>query len=178
MLLAKISSGIDLINIWIGRLTSWLVLILALLNFYEVFMRYAFNRPSIWAYDLSYMIGGTFFTLGMGYTLLKKKHVRVDVFYNNFKKRKKAITDICLTVLVFFPTFTLLLIKLIPWVQTSWERKEKATGSYWLPPIYPFKTIMLVAVILLILQVISEFIKDCLSLVNTNKGGGDTGDRT
>lgn len=171
MLLSKISSGIDSINSWVGRLASWLVLILALLNFYEVFMRYVFNHPSIWAYDLSYMIGGTFFTLGMGYTLLKKKHVRVDVFYNNLKKRKKAIIDICLALLVFFPTFTMLLFKLIPWVQTSWERGEKATGSYWLPPIYPFKTIMLIAIILLILQAVSEFIKDILTLINTKKGG-------
>lgn len=123
-------------------------------------MRYVFNSPSMWVYDISYMIGGTFFTLGMGYALLKKKHIRVDVIYVNLKNKTQALLDIVLTLIVFFPTFGLLMYKLIPWVITSWERKEKASGSFWLPPIYPLKTIMLIAIILLILQGISELCKD------------------
>ena len=159
-MLTKIPQIIDPINEWVANLAKWLILILAILNFYEVLMRYVFNSPSMWVYDISYMIGGTFFTLGMGYALLKKKHIRVDVIYVNFKNKTQALLDIVLTLIVFFPTFGLLMYKLIPWVITSWERKEKASGSFWLPPIYPLKTIMLIAIILLILQGISELCKD------------------
>ncbi len=159
-MLTKIPQIIDPINEWVANLAKWLILILAILNFYEVLMRYVFNSPSMWVYDISYMIGGTFFTLGMGYALLKKKHIRVDVIYVNLKNKTQALLDIVLTLIVFFPTFGLLMYKLIPWVITSWERKEKASGSFWLPPIYPLKTIMLIAIILLILQGISELCKD------------------
>lgn len=168
MLLKKIPAIIDPLNTWVASMSKWLILILALLNFYEVFMRYVFNNPSMWVYDISYMIGGTFFSLGMSYTLLKKKHVRVDIFYIKLKERTQALLDMILTLIVFFPTFGLLLTKLIPWVITSWERKEKASGSYWLPPIYPLKTILVIAVFLLILQVISEFIKDLSKFLNKN----------
>lgn len=172
-MLTKIPKIIDPINEWVANLGKWLILVLALLNFYEVFMRYVFDRPSMWVYDVSYMVGGAFFSLGMGYTLLKKKHVRVDVIYVKLKKKTQAFLDIILTLLIFFPTFGMLMYKLIPWVITSWERKEKASGSFWLPPIYPLKTIMLIAIILLILQAISELMKDIHSFIVAKEEGAE-----
>lgn len=169
-MLTKIPQIIDPISEWVGRVAKWLVLILAILNFYEVFMRYVFNQPSMWVYDISYMLGGTFFTLGMAYTLLKGKHIRVDVIYVKLQRKTQALMDILLTIFLFFPTFGLLVYKLIPWVSSSWERNEKASGSYWLPPIYPLKTILLIAVILLILQGISELFKDINTFLGKEEG--------
>lgn len=159
-MLTKIPNLIDPINNLAASLAKWLVLLLALINFYEVFVRYVLDSPTVWVYDLSYMIGGTFFALGMGYTLLEEKHIRVDVIYVKLKKKTQAIIDIILTFVVFFPTFGLLLYKMIPWLLTSWERNEKASGSYWLPPIYPLKTILVIGVLLLILQGVSELFKN------------------
>lgn len=168
-MLKNIVSYIDLVNVFVARVAKWLFLILALIIFYEVFMRYIFNSPTIWVYDLSYMLNGSAFVLGMGYTLLMKKHVRVDVFFNKFKKRTQSLLNMIFTILLFYPTFGILLYKLIPWVLASWATQEKATGSFWMPPIYPLKTILLLAVILLILQGISEFIKDCLTFFGDKK---------
>lgn len=163
-MLTTISNTIDTINSKVASVAKWLVLLLAVMNCYEVVMRYVFNKPSIWVYDMSYMLGGAFFVLGIGYTLLTQAHVRVDVFYIHWSKRTQAILDLFLTLLVFFPAFGVLLYKLIPWVIRSWERKEKASGSFWLPPIYPLKTIILIAVALLILQGVSEICKDIKKL--------------
>lgn len=163
-MLTIISTVIDTINRWVASVAKWLVVVLAVINCYEVIMRYVFNRPSIWVYDLSYMLGGAFFVLGIGYTLLTHAHVRVDVLYTNWSKRTQAILDLLLSLLVFFPAFGLLLYKLIPWVIRSWERSEKASGSFWLPPIYPLKTIILIAMVLLVLQGVSEFCKDIKKL--------------
>lgn len=160
-LIEKIENFIDKLNFTVFKIARWIVLILSFTLFYEVFMRYIFNRPTIWSYDMSYMLGGIFFTLGMGYTLQKGIHVRVDVIYNLLKRRTQALIDVLFTLFVFFPTFSMLIYKLIPYVRTSWARQERAVGSFWMPPIYPFKTILLIAVILLYLQVISMFIKDC-----------------
>lgn len=163
-MLAAISRTIDSINCWVAGIAKWLIAGLVLINCYEVFMRHAFNRPSIWAYDMSYMLGGTFFVLGVGYALLTKTHVRVDVLYVNWSARKQAIWNILFSILLFFPTFGLLFYKLIPWVIRSWERQERASGSFWLPPIYPLKTIILIAVFLLLLQGVSELCKDIQKL--------------
>lgn len=164
-MLTTISRTIDGITSVVASIIKWLVLILALMNCYEVVMRYAFNRPSIWAYDLSYMIGGSFFVLGIAYALLTQAHVRVDVLYLHWSKKTQALIDVVLSLLLFFPTFGVLVYKLIPWVIRSWERQEKASGSFWLPPIYPLKTIILIAVVLLILQGISELCKDINKLL-------------
>ncbi len=163
-MLATLSRKIDSLNSGVARIVKWLVLLLAFINCYEVIMRYLFNQPTIWAFDLSYMLGGSFFALGMGYTLLTKTHVRVDVFYVNWSKKTRALVDVILSLFVFFPTFGVLAYKLVPWVIRSWEREERASGSFWLPPIYPFKTIILIAAVLLILQGISELCKNVQTL--------------
>jgi len=167
--LQVISRTLDSITTIAAEIVKWIVLVLALLNCYEVIMRYLFNKPSIWAFDLSYMLGGAFFALGMGYAWLTKAHVRVDVLYVNFSQKIQALIDIVLSLIFFFPAFTLLLIKLVPWVIKSWDRKEKASGSFWLPPIYPLKTVILVAVALLVLQGISELCKDIMKLTNNDE---------
>jgi TRAP-type mannitol/chloroaromatic compound transport system permease small subunit len=169
-LIESVEKFIDKLNQMVFKAARWIVLILSFTLFYEVFMRYVFNRPTIWSYDVSYMLGGIFFTLGMGYTLQKNIHVRVDIIYNLFSKRTKALIDILFTLFVFFPTFTMLIYKLIPYVRTSWIRQERAVGSFWMPPIYPFKTMLLVAVLLLFLQVISMLIKNCRIFFNKESG--------
>jgi TRAP-type mannitol/chloroaromatic compound transport system permease small subunit len=98
------------------------------------------------------MLGGAFFALGMGYTLLKNEHVRVDIFYNKFSKRTQATVDVVLTLCLFLPCFGLLLYHLVPYVYDSWATSEKSLESFWRPPIYPFKTVLLISIILLLLQ--------------------------
>ncbi len=159
-MLTIIPRVIDSLTGRIAELVKWIVLLLALVNCYEVVMRYVFGRPTVWAYDVSYMLGGSFFVLGIGYALLTKAHVRVDVVYVHWSQKTRALADVLLSLFLFFPAFSVLLYKLVPWVIRSWERKEKASGSFWLPPIYPLKTIILIAVVLLLLQGVSELCKD------------------
>ncbi|WP_397474240.1 TRAP transporter small permease subunit [Pusillimonas sp.] len=159
-MLTIIPRVVDPLTNWVASLVKWIVLVLAFVNCYEVVMRYVFGKPTIWAYDISYMLGGSFFVLGIGYALLTKAHVRVDVVYIHWSRKTQALLDVILSLLLFFPAFSVLLYKLIPWVIRSWERQEKASGSFWLPPIYPLKTIILIAVALLLLQGLSELCKD------------------
>ena len=157
--LDKILKGIDLINVKVGSFSKWLIVILTFILVYEVILRYVFNAPTIWAFDFSYMLGGSFFTLGMGYTLLKNAHVRIDIISSRLSRRAQAIIDIVISVLLFFPSFGLLLFHLIPYVYDSWATGEKSLESFWRPPIYPFKTVLLLSVIFLLLQGIAVFIR-------------------
>lgn len=159
-MLRTIISGIDAVSTLVAKWSKWIIMIVVFEMFYEVCARYFFNRPTIWSYDLSYMLGGAFFTLGLCYVHRLDRHVRVDVFYTMFSPRAKAIIDIVMSLLIFFPTFSMLIVKMFPYVVTSWQRGEKAVGSFWGPPIYPLKTVVLMAIILLWLQGLSNFLKD------------------
>jgi TRAP-type mannitol/chloroaromatic compound transport system permease small subunit len=158
---------IDGVSEWTGKTVSWLVVAFTFVLGWEVVMRYAFNAPTKWAFDVSYMLGGSYFLLGAGYTHLKKRHVRIDIFYDRFSPRQKAIVDILMSLIFFFPLWCALLYALIPYVYLSWIMNERSMQGYWMPVLYPFKTVMPVAVFLLLLQGVSEFLKSVLTL----KGG-------
>lgn len=158
----------DTISEWTGKLSSWLIFILTLMTGYEIVMRYVFSQPTKWCFDLSYMIGGSFFVLGQAYTLLHKGHVRIDVFYSRFSARGKAFIDSFFYILFFFPLWIALLYVLIPYVYTSWEIGERSMQGYWMPILYPFKTVMPVFVFIFLLQGTAEFLRCILTIV---KGG-------
>ena len=150
---------IDRISEWTGKIVAWLVLIMTFGMAYEVIARYFFNAPTKWAFDVSYMLGGTFFLMGVCYTLKHGGHVRIDIFYAGFSPRTKGIIDIIFSLIFFFPIWGVLLYKLIPYVYESWLIGERTMESHWRPIIYPFKTVMPVGVFLLLLQGIAEFIR-------------------
>jgi TRAP-type mannitol/chloroaromatic compound transport system permease small subunit len=162
--LHSIAKIIDSLNIFIGKLISWLVPIIMLEMIYEIIARYIFNAPTNWSYDISYMLGGTFFWLGAAYTLLIGKHVRVDIFYTRFSPRVRAGIDVVLMTTFFFPLFIALLYYALPWSYQSWVSGEKSLETFWRPIVYPFKAILSLGLILLLLQGAANFIKNILIL--------------
>lgn len=127
--------------------------------FYEVVARYAFDAPTVWAYDLTYMLYGTLFVMGSAYALSKNRHVRIDVFYRSFSPKWQGITDACLYLLLFFPVIVVLFVKGISYVALSWHMHECSPAGAWRPPIYPLKTVLPVALFVLGLQGVAQFIR-------------------
>lgn len=164
----KLLRVLDGISEWSGKTVSWLALVLTLILGYEIVMRYVFNAPTKWSFDISYMIGGSYFLLGEAYTLLKGKHVRIDIFYSRFSERKKAVVDIVFYLVFFFPLWAGLLCTLVPYVYLSWITDERSMQGYWMPILYPFKTVMPVGILLFLLQGVAEFMRSVLVL---RKGG-------
>lgn len=160
------------INRWIGTIVRWLIIVLIVMLIYDVIMRYVFNMPTIWAFDMGNMIGGSFFVLGISYAAVHKQHIRVDILYNRLPERAKGWLDIVLTLIFFYPTFGILLYKSIPNMIYSWRVKEKSLESFWQPPIYPVKTILVFSIILLVLQVTVDFIKS-VNIVTGRSGNNE-----
>lgn len=138
---------------------SWLIIVLALAIFYEVIVRYVFNAPTIWAWDVSYMLYGAHFMMGIAYTLHRKGDVRIDVFYKSFSPRTQARIDVCLYPVFFFPALIILLYAGISQAAYSWSIAEKTGVTMWRAPIYPFKTILPLATFILLLQGAAEFLR-------------------
>lgn len=150
---------IEKISEWSGKAVSYLVYLLMGALTYEVFARYLFNAPTFWAFDLSYMLYGTIFMLGAAYTLLKKRHIRTDIFYGKWSARRQGMIDALMYLFLFFPGMIFYFIAGWDYAALSWSVEERAQFSPWMPIIYPFKTVIPLTGALLLLQGGCEFIK-------------------
>ena len=157
--------GIDKLSDLFMQGAKWFVLALILTLVYEVVMRYILSSPTLWSFDMSYMLGSIALIFGMAYTFKDKGHVNIDIFYEKLSNRNQALLNVLFALLLFFPLWLYLLYNLWPHMLRSWEIKERSPIGSWLPPFYPFKTWIFAGVALLTLQGIAEFLKDMVVLV-------------
>ncbi len=150
---------LDGISLWSGKIVAWLIFPMVGSLVYEVIARYAFNAPTVWAYDMTFMLYGSFFMLGSAYTLLRKSHIRTDMFYMNWPARRQGWVDTVCYVLFFFPGMIAFLVVSWDFFWISWEQGERIVTSPWMPIVYPFKATIPIATLLLLLQGISELLK-------------------
>src|SRR5438876_2807587 len=85
-----------------GTWVAWLNVPLVLAVAFEVIARYVFNAPTIWSFDVTYMLYGTIFMLGAAYALHKGSHIRTDFFYEKWTSRTTGMVDSISSVLFFF----------------------------------------------------------------------------
>jgi len=157
--LVKTTRIIDTFSEWIGRGFAWLILPLIAGLSYEVIARYLFDAPTIWAYDVGYMLYGGHFMLGAGYTLMKKGHIRTDFFYERWSPRRQGTVDAFCYLFLFFPGLLFFLFASWDNAYHSFRIGEASEASPWRPILWPFKMAMPVAAVLLIIQGVSEFLK-------------------
>ncbi len=151
--------GLDAISRWSGWIVCWLIIPLVLSLTYEVIARYVFNAPTIWAYDTSYMLYGTFFMLGASFALYRGGHIRTDMLYQNWPPRTQGAIDAACYLFLFFPAMIFFLWMGGQEALHSWSMLEKSDATPWRPPVYPFKSVIPVTALMLLLQGISEFLK-------------------
>jgi len=77
---------------------------------FEVISRYAFDAPTIWSFDVTYMLYGTIFMLGAAYALHKGAHIRTDFFYEKWSAQTKGIVDSISYVVFFFPSLIMFFV--------------------------------------------------------------------
>ncbi|WP_161569060.1 TRAP transporter small permease subunit [Thermus thermamylovorans] len=135
------------------------MLLLVLTLTYEVIARYLLQSPTIWAYDTSYMLTSLFVILTVAHLLQRGEHVRVDVLSHYLPPRLAAGLEALLYLLLFFPFLYILLSVMPEHVAQSWRIGERHTAGVWLPPIYPFKTWIMVGMFLLGLQALVQFLR-------------------
>lgn len=150
---------IDAINEWIGKISSFLMAVMTLIVVYEVIMRYVFNAPTIWSFETTIMLYGSYFMLTAGYTLLNNAHVSVDFFYETRTKRGKAILDLISYFVFFFPFIFVILWEGAKYAAESWAIWEHSWSVFG-PPLYPYKTVIPVTAFLLLIQGIAIFIRN------------------
>lgn len=150
---------IDLFSLWIGRIVCFLTLPLCFVMVYEVFVRYVFVAPTMWAYDLSRFFYGALFMLGAGYALSKGVHIRADFIYRNWSARTQGRVDAVLYFFFYFPGLLVFLWMATDFASLSWIRGEKGMDTAWMPYMGPIKTALPLGIFFLLIQGISELLK-------------------
>jgi TRAP-type mannitol/chloroaromatic compound transport system permease small subunit len=142
-----------------GTWVAWLNVPLVLVVAYEVFARYLFNAPTIWSFDITYMLYGTIFMLGSAYALHKGAHIRTDFFFEKWSVRTKGMIDSIAFLVFFFPSiFVFFLVS----GSEGWYAMligETSEQTPWRPILWPFKLVVPLTCLLLLVQGISETIK-------------------
>ena len=167
-LIPRITRTIDRFAHGCGWLVSWLIIPMVLSLVYEVVARYFFNMPTIWAYDMTFILYGTFFMLGAAYTLMKKGHIRTDTFYANWSPRRQGIVDAICYLVFFFPAFGVFTWLGWGFFSKSFGQDERFVTSPWMPAAWPLKFMIPLAGLLLLIQGVSEVLKS-LYAVKTNR---------
>lgn len=160
----KLLLGIDQVSTWVGKAFAWFIVSLTLLISWEVFSRYVLDHPHAWAFDAMIMMYGTLFMMAGAYTLAKNGHVRGDVLYGFFPPRLQASLDLTLYICFFIPGVVALAWAGFIYAGESWAINEHSNITSDGPPIYPFKTIIPLAGVAILLQGLVEIMRCAICL--------------
>ena len=162
---ARLADWIDDFIDLVGRITSWLALILALVMGANVLLRYGFSLGRIWAQELEWHLLVPLTLFGMSYALRHGEHVRVDVLFASFTLRTKLIIDVIAAVLAM--AFSALVIWLsVPYVAQSWAMGEGSANPGGIDYRYVVKAVIPISFALLFLQSLAQAIHFVCALRN------------
>lgn len=159
---------IDDLSTWVGKTFAWCIIALTLVTSYDVVMRYVFSAPTGWAFDTEYILYGTLFMMAGAYTLSQDGHVRGDFISRMLPFKVRAGIELACLLLFFFPAMLALLYSGYEYFHLSWQMNEHSSSSPTGPPIYPFKAVIPLAAIFMLLQGSVEMIR-CVVAFRTGK---------
>lgn len=154
--MARLLAQLERANILIGRAVAWLTLVMVVVTFTVVVLRYLFDIGWIWLQESVTWMHAAVFMLGAGYTLARDEHVRVDVFYREASPRRRAATDLLGTLLCLIPVALFLAWGSLDYVAASWDIGESSREAGGLPfPVVPLvKSLIPVTALLLLVQAV------------------------
>lgn len=154
-----ISYYIDRISKYSGYISAFFVILLSLLVAYDALMRYLFSAGSIALQEIEWHLFDMIFLLGLTYALKHDKHVRVDIFFENYSTQKKAIVQILSMLLLVIPFSVLFLIDALDMTLQSYIQQEVSADPGGLTHRWMIKAVLVLAFVLLIIQAVSEILK-------------------
>ncbi len=156
--MSPLVNRIERITTNIGIIAALTLVPLILTTTYEVLARYIFDAPTIWAYEVGYMLTGTHFLLGMAYTLQQGQFIRIDIFSQDMSEKTRALIDLC-AYTVILPLMMWLTYGLTSYLISGFIKNERSGQSAMNMAVWPFRVVFLIAFTLLALQVYAEFMK-------------------
>ena len=162
-----ITATIDVINLWVGRITCLILVPIIAVMVYEVVAAKMFVAPTLWVYDVSRMLAGVLFMLGAGYALMRGVHIRADFLYRNWSTKSQATIDATLYLAFYFPAMLFFFWSSLEFTLDALNARngfaydgwERASDSTWAPVLGPARLAMPVGAFLLLLQGLPELFR-------------------
>lgn len=157
-LLLKLSRGIDAFNSRLGKMLSWLILIVVLVSATNATIRKLFDTSSNSWLELQWVLFGIVFLLCSPWTLLSNEHVRIDIVNSMLPKRARNVIELVGHVFFLLPLTVIMMVTSVPFFLRSFRINEQSMNAGGLPQ-WPAKSLIMIGFALLFLQGISELIK-------------------
>ncbi|WP_439572978.1 TRAP transporter small permease subunit [Phreatobacter sp.] len=160
--------AVDEVSTFIGKGAAWAIVALTAAICYEVFARYVLQAPTMWAFDVSYMLYGILFMLAGPYALARNAHVRGDFLYRTWDPRTQARLDLVLYILFYFPGILALCYAGFTFANFSWFIFERSANSPNGPYVFPFKSLIPLVGGLMVIQGLAEVVR-CVLCIRTGQ---------
>ena len=160
----RLAEGLDTINRRVGQGVRWLALLMVLIQFSIVLLRYVFGISYIWLNESVLYLHSALFMLGAGYTLLVDEHVRVDIFYAKAGPRVRALIDLFGHVVLLIPAMVVLLLYSWPSVRNSWAVLEGPVSVGGIPASFLLKSLIPAFCVLILVQGVACLLRDLVRL--------------
>ena len=154
-----------------GKSAAWLILVMTLLTFLIVLLRYGFNQGWIWMQESVTYLHAAVFMVAAAWTLQTDDHVRVDIFYRVQSRRYRLWVNLLGTTLFLVPFCLFLLYYGWDYVSSSWAVRESSPEPGGLPLVWLLKSLVLVLPALLLLQA-GVTISHCLGALRKGRHAG------
>ncbi len=154
-----LSQKLDRISELTGHGVAWLTLLMVILTFLIVVLRYGFDSGWIALQESVSWLHACVFMLGASYALKNDSHVRVDIFYQRFSPRGRAWVDLLGSLLLLLPVCLFIFLASWDYVLGAWEIGEASAETGGLPALYLLKSLLLIMPVLLILQALAHALR-------------------
>lgn len=178
--------AVDRFSAWVGKAFGWAIVLLTLIVGVSVIFRYLFRITTVgqlginpssnlawpfvwffdWAFDTSFILYGTLFMMAGAYTLSRNGHVRGDMFYREWSVRTQAIVDLICYLTFFLPGILALVYSGWQFAEMSRLFNERSPSTPGGPVIWPFKFIIPLAGLAMLLQGAVEIVR-CIETIRT-----------
>ena len=148
-----------------GLVGASLVVPLFCIMAYEVVLRFAFDLPTFWAYELAYMLTGAHFVLGIGFVMRERRHIRIDFLYARFSAKWQTVIDGTINAFFLLPLACWMTWTLRGVAVEAVVRGEVSGESAWNPVVWPLRATLAFGFAVFTLQILADVIKAVRSLL-------------
>ncbi|RUR30230.1 TRAP transporter small permease subunit [Vreelandella andesensis] len=153
-------AALDRASEWFGRSLAWLIIIMMLIQFAIVLLRYALSVNSIFMQELVMYMHASVFMLAAAYTFRHDGHVRVDIFYRGMTPRRQAVVNIAGIIMLLIPVMVFIIASSLGYVANSWRVMETSPDYGGIPAVFALKTLIPLFAALMIVQGVIEVVRN------------------
>lgn len=167
---------VEAVNRFFGRIAVYMIFAMIGVLFWSSISKLPGLAPSLWTLEMAQFLMVAYYLLGGGYSMQLQAHVRMDLFYGRWSRKRRAFAD---TLTSFCLIFYLILLLYGGFSSSEYAiRYGETSYSSWSPYMWPIKVIMSFGIFLMLLQAVATFFRDLAAARGLTLEGGHLKEET